>query len=525
MRLARFTYIIFGVLILASCAQVGVLTGGEKDRQAPKPIEEKVTPMNATVNMTAKQVIIPFDEYFRLNDPRNSIRMVPPHATVEAEMKKKSLILSWEEELQANTTYAIYLNKAVKDITEGNDSIMQYVFSTGPKLDTFQYAVSVVDAKSGKAAKDIVVALYKPGTDELLNFAQTTSTGAATLKYLSPSTYDVLAFEDFNGDLELQEFEARGFIESSIQVDSNGFLNESIRLFRPNTKPEIRTLTYQAPGSFLLGTTHPFENEEVYFNGNLVDSSNYVRLASDSLKLFFPKDSITNGSISLLSTTVNDTATYRVIESRKRGLIRPSTKASSGVFAPSESIYFDLNDLIQSVDTSKITFTNKSDSSDVQIESFTIDRNRVYFECDRSDVVSIDCFFDNDAFTTLNGASLKTSLFITTNPARKYGALAIDLSYYQQPIVLDVYFEGKEFDRFNIASPTSDFQIDELLPGNYTFQIINDDNNNGKWDTGDLSTRTQPEAIDFYTTPTKVRANWDVEVSLIPLTATPTEDE
>ena len=88
--MARYSYLIFLTsLILTSCAQVGTITGGEKDIAAPKPITDKVNPPNASVNFSGNQVVIPFDEYFTLSSPGTSIQIVPPHATMKASVKKR----------------------------------------------------------------------------------------------------------------------------------------------------------------------------------------------------------------------------------------------------------------------------------------------------------------------------------------------------------------------------------------------------------------------------------------------------
>jgi hypothetical protein len=39
-------------------------------------------------------------------------------------------------ELSKETTYAIYLNRTVKDVHEGNDTLITYVFSTGKWIDS-----------------------------------------------------------------------------------------------------------------------------------------------------------------------------------------------------------------------------------------------------------------------------------------------------------------------------------------------------------------------------------------------------
>lgn len=94
------------------------------------------------------------------------------------------MVLSWEDTLQANTTYAIYLNNAVKDISEGNDTIIQYVFSTGETLDSLNYTVQVIDAWSNDPINKCVVGLYDTTTNAIKNFAETGVNGQAKLNYI-----------------------------------------------------------------------------------------------------------------------------------------------------------------------------------------------------------------------------------------------------------------------------------------------------------------------------------------------------
>jgi hypothetical protein len=48
-----------------------------------------------------------------------------------------------------------------------------------------------------------------------------------------------------------------------------------------------------------------------------------------------------------------------------------------------------------------------------------------------------------------------------------------------------------------------------LKPGNYFLRILNDTNQNGKWDTGDFSDGRQPERMLYYPDLIEIRANWD----------------
>src|SRR5690606_14518419 len=108
----------------------------------------------------AKQVRITFDEFIKLDNPSESIMLVPEHAKIQGSIQKKTLILDIIGNLQAETTYKITLNAAIKDINEGNDSLIQYVFSTGKFIDSLEVNGIVKNALSQQVEGNILVGLY-----------------------------------------------------------------------------------------------------------------------------------------------------------------------------------------------------------------------------------------------------------------------------------------------------------------------------------------------------------------------------
>ena len=58
--------------------------------------------------------------------------------------------------------------------------------------------------------------------------------------------------------------------------------------------------------------------------------------------------------------------------------------------------------------------------------------------------------------------------------------------------------------------------IQQLEPAEYTFKVVLDENQNGKWDTGDFEKQLQPEQILWFSDSIKVRANWEIDLKLIP---------
>lgn len=516
--MARYGYLVFlSTLILASCAQVGTISGGDTDSSAPKPIADKVAPPNASVNFSGNTVVIPFDEYFTLSSPTTSIQMVPPHATINASYKQKTLTLTWEEELQENTTYAIYLNNTVRDLSERNDSIMQYVFSTGNTLDSTSYSVSVVDAFTNAPSPESVVALYDQHTNGLINFAQTDRSGQANLTYLRPGTYKIVAFKDENSDLLPQENEEVGFFKDSlITIDSTTTNPDPIRLFAPAPKPEIVEAKFQGPASFVIESNVKIEDPSVSMDGVAINSDRYFYQEDNKLQVFVDPTNLTSGEIVLTTSSFSDTATYRVLDAQKQGTVHVTSSQKKNAFSPDQPFAFNVNDIIESIDTSLIHITRIEDSTLVPA-AISFAGNVITFDVPRGSSEEVRVEFEKDAITTLSGKSLSFNGVMKLNSSKKYGILSVDVSSYENAIILQV-MKGTDVVRELFLEPSSErVMIKELNPGDYTFKIVRDDNKNQKWDTGDLNTRTLPEQIDQYSQATTVRANWEVEVELVPI--------
>lgn len=518
MSLAQFYPIILIALLVSSCAQVGTISGGDKDEVAPQPNFSRVNPPNESTNFKAKEIEIPFDEFIALSNPAENIRIVPPHATLKAEMKKKSLVISWEEDLNPNTTYAIYINNAVKDITEGNDTIMQYVFSTGNALDSIKYAVKIIDSWTNLPVEKCIVGLFDPVTNEIKNFTETTKNGEALLNYIKADNYQLLAFIDENKDLVIQEHERVGFqIDRSVDIQSSIIDTVPIRLFAPISKPKIRTKKYLSPNSVLIGTTVPIINETIQLNGVKLEPNRYLKIKEDSLRLFLPVSDILVNEIVITSDELIDTASVRSSISKIPPAVIVASKKANNTFAPSEKIAFETNSFITAIDTSLVRVFYKKDSIYVHDYTHTFEHNLLTVELDKSRYGELEFHFLKDAINTEGGGNGDQNVNCILNEERKYGALDLNLSYYSTAILLQVYYNSKPIKLLALEGSLESVSIDELEPGDYTFKVILDENKDGKWDTGNKETYLQPEKVDLYSSPTKVRANWVVEATLIPV--------
>lgn len=520
--MARIYSLIFLLpLLLSACAEVGTISGGPEDTVAPKPIEDKMEYTSGSVNFTGNGVEIPFDEFIRLNEPNINIRMVPPHATINASLKGKSLFLNWTDTLEPNTTYAIYLNNAVRDITENNDSIIQYVFSTGPKLDTLRHQVAISDAWTGKGVASCMVALFDPENGQLQSFAETNNQGIATLNYLRPGSYTLLAFQDENNDLELQEHEQLAFPSYSLlNIDEEQYFDSiPLRMFVPVQAPEIRTIKAEFPGVLILGATQGLEGAEVFVNGQLQDSAHIKWLGPDSLMTFMDVRGETIPEIRVNSSLLQDTLRVRTLKSDRLKSVNFRNTLVNGKCSPLDSATLLFNDYVLSVDTSKISVLLASDSSRVDYSvSFQYNELTFHFP-DRMALEAVQVIVGAGAVTGTNGSNIRMQTTFNFPSEKKFGTMVINTSSYTEPILLMVQQADKTIRTVSVPASTAATRLEYLDPGEYSFKVIRDSNGNGRWDVGNYAERLQPETVDFYSEPTKVRANWELEFSLIPLDA------
>ena len=130
------------------------------------------------------------------------------------------------------------------------------------------------------------------------------------------------------------------------------------------------------------------------------------------------------------------------------------------------------------------------------------------------------------AFTDMFGATNDT-LVVTFNTTtyEDYGVLILNLtintSAGSQAMTPD---EGKSYilQLTNAAGSTlrekpisrsGTYRFDHLTPDNYSFRLIEDRNQNGKWDTGHYLRGIQPERVFLYDQTILIRQNWEDEMS------------
>lgn len=201
-----FVVLLFsGITYMFSCANIVAPTGGPKDTEPPKVLRSE--PPNFTPNFYSSSVRIYFDEYVELKGLQQKLIVSPPLKTnPEFKLRRKSLIMELNpEELSPNTTYNIFLDDAIVDLTEGNPIInFRYVFSTGDYLDSLSVKGNVVDAYTLKPEEGVYVMLYDtiydsvPYLQKPKYIAKANDKGDFEISFIMDGQYLLFALQDIN---------------------------------------------------------------------------------------------------------------------------------------------------------------------------------------------------------------------------------------------------------------------------------------------------------------------------------------
>ena len=196
-------------LIFVACAQVGQISGGEKDEQAPQLV--LATPPNGTVQFNAKAFRLEFDERVQLEKVRERLLISPPLEKLPEVriVGARSVEVSITSELKENTTYSFNLAECVKDLTEGNLATgVNYVFSTGAVLDSIRVEGIVRNSLTDAPEKHMLVMLHAVGdtgafrAGRPLYLARTREDGTFVLDHLSASEFSLFALRDKNSNFK-----------------------------------------------------------------------------------------------------------------------------------------------------------------------------------------------------------------------------------------------------------------------------------------------------------------------------------
>ena len=526
-------HFIIGIAVLflfASCGQVGTITGGSEDLSAPRLIEKEVQPPMGSVDIYPQKITLPFDEYIKFNQPAKNIRVTPADVKLEYAIKGKAVQLKVKNgKWQSNTTYTIYLNRAVQDITESNDSIIAYVFSTGAYLDSLQTTIQIVDAYKGKPLKDITVGLYtSPLIDDTSKidpryYASTNENGMATFKNIKDTSFYAYAFEDENRNNRLDKTEKRASLKNEVKfMDSSTVDVPVIRLMPPvDSLLKITSNEVLPTASWCLGFSRSFEEGEHFEFLSPLPQSVVWNKERDSLTAFY-KTTEKSGKLSgAIHTTSSSDTLFKKYFIKDQPQLKITTNLIDKKLGAIDTLKIIANEPIKAIDTTQIQLLEIPADDTIQhtlnyiLDSISPNEIAVHFKDN-----SPKKLYLNIAPNGIQGINYNTKdsvkIDFTLQRKKETGTMVIKFDSIPSQGILYVTNKnsGKQYQiGFNGVNDTIS-RLEYLSPGKYSFHYLIDKDKNGKWTTGSIFNNKSAEKVIWFTTTTTIRANWEVKAVL-----------
>jgi len=203
-----FASVLILLVLLYSCANMGMPKGGPKDK-LPPVIVKSIPEPNQT-NFKENKIRITFNEFI-VPDELNDKFIVSPPTTKKPifKTKGKTFIVDLNEKLHPNTTYSLDFKDGIVDNNERNKyKNLRLAFSTGPQLDTLRIVGFVRDAFTLEPAKNCYILLYKGTSDTLIHksrpdfVGKTNAQGFFAVTNLPATSFQIYAMSDIDNNLK-----------------------------------------------------------------------------------------------------------------------------------------------------------------------------------------------------------------------------------------------------------------------------------------------------------------------------------
>ncbi|MBK9764069.1 MAG: Ig-like domain-containing protein [Flavobacteriales bacterium] len=516
-------------LIFVACAQVGQISGGEKDEQAPQLV--LATPPNGTVQFNAKAFRLEFDERVQLEKVRERLLISPPLEKLPEVriVGARSVEVSITSELKENTTYSFNLAECVKDLTEGNLATgVNYVFSTGAVLDSIRVEGIVRNSLTDAPEKHMLVMLHAVGdtgafrAGRPLYLARTREDGTFVLDHLSASEFSLFALRDKNSNFKYDlPNEEIAFLDSVLVLPTTDTTVSSLHLraFLPrSSKQQIRAYTVIPDGAFQLVFAKAADSvvvRDVERTGGTLFWKPEWNNTRDTV-LLWPNDTtlLAKGSYVISDGgMVLDTLNYRRTKpmSFNTGITATSSDEKDNVL-----ISLRAARPIREVDSTRFVLERDSTAIPFELER-SLDNDRTLIltaKLDAGETARLTIYPKavRDIYGGVND-TLRTSMGRTAESAT--GSLRVNLTGLDsasQYVVQMLTGQDKVVREAAVPGNAPHMKWERLAPGMVTLRLFQDSNSNGHWDTGEWAAQQQPEPVWNHKEPVNVRAAWDVVV-------------
>jgi hypothetical protein len=522
-------FFLMAILLVYGCASIQKPQGGPRDLTPPKLL--KAMPENMTRNFAATEIKLEFDEFFKLSNQYQEISISPAQEKqAEYKIGRKTLTIDFKDTLQKNTTYVINFGKAIQDVNESNTlTNFTYVFSTGPHIDSLSMSGTVINSITQEKEKDATVMIFPIKQDSLLFgkkkpaiFTTTDSSGNFSLNNLHDGEYRIYALKEpspnkiFDNDKELIAFSKKSIIlnkdTSNIKLSLFQQIPQKFRLSEKKFTPDgILSLVFNKRlNNPSLKVLYPpaLDNQKIYEISKTKDTALvFMRnMDFDSLRVAIYDN---NKPVDTIYQLKGRKESFVRVLSFKYGINRDNR------LKPNTDLRVTANLPIESFETGLIALSQDS----VNVTNFTVQKDT---SNSRSVLIKYrwrvgskyQLVLNEAAFTDIYGDKNKrTGINFEADKPENYSQLTLQVTIpdSSKRYVVELMDEAKTIVRSDPISKSTSLVYKNYLTGKYKVRIIYDDNRNGRWDSGNVRQKAQPENIWLYEKEITLRPNWEAE--------------
>tara|TARA_B100001564_G_scaffold144449_1_gene121239 strand:- start:961 stop:2556 length:1596 start_codon:yes stop_codon:yes gene_type:complete len=512
------------ILFIFSCANRGNPSGGEIDVDPPKIV--KSFPQNFSTNFNSESIEIVFDEFIKMRKLENELIISPPIDPIPqispVGSANKVLSITNIDSLLENTTYSFNFGESIEDNNEGNIlSDFRYVFSTGKFIDSLYIRGNISDAYDREINENINILLFEIDSafsDSIIYKSKpkyvakvVDSTSSYKLENLKAGNYLIIALEEENKDYIFQpDSDKIGFHHSYLELPKDTVIN--LKVFKEKVTYKISRPRQSSLNSYIIGNEGS-ENLKIKLleaKQNEIESRITKDIKSDSLIYWFKTNNeIDSIKLAISNEFVSDTFNLKIFKKKKDSLvIKPNP---TNVIKFYEDFSLLINTPINSIDRNKIQIINKdSSATDYTIKLDSIN-NKIDFLFEKTQNENYILNFlpgsIEDIFENQNDS---LSFKLKTKTFDDYGNLFLKIIGKNSAKIIQLVNSDDKIKFEKITDFENELGFENIDPGKYYIRIIFDDNNNGKYDSGNFLNRTMPEKVTYFPDLIDIRAGWDL---------------
>ena len=497
----KFFYLIV-FLGFFSCAQQTSLTGGDKDTLAPVLMVDSTVSL---LNMKQASINLEFNENIQFLKGKRALITNPTINEIEVAQEKNKLEITWQDTLNANTTYSFLFLNSISDITEKNKiRAFNYVVSTGSEIDSGYLGGAIVKYPEKMVFENALVKIVNIHNNTYSYRTYADKNGEYQLNNIKNGEYQLYCFNDENDNLLLDTLtEDHGFVRDTIMVSDSSLTNNVIS-YSPRRKKSLDKTSFNHLGRLELEFNYPIDSCVVT---DLTTSNIYQSYKMNSKHVFYFSDTLPKHSLIIKSG--NDFKdTIRVAyddKTESENKITYKVKRFKNLVSK-ESFTLEFNQFIKEIDTSLV---NLFVDSTIINASFEVNKNFLTIVPDRI-VKNYKMIFLPNSVMGIKEVKKDTSV-VNFNIANLNNLSTLELRVFNIPFpksIIQIVQNKKVVKEFRVSGEKIEYSISRCKPGDYELKLIGDLDENGYWTIGDIEKKVLPEPIVDYKGLFKLKKNW-----------------